>query len=328
MELVITILLVLALSLVLERLGRKVGVPSVVSLIITGLIFGTGFFRENLIEPNISIIFLLGNIGLFILMFLAGMETSWKMLKKEERDSAYIASFGFVVPFILGFSVFMLLGFSVLVSLIVGLSMSITAEATKARVLLDIKKLRTKVGSAMMGAGIIDDALGLLVFFVISLAHNLKNTDIFFTLGIIAAFFGGIFVQSLLDEKKVSSVKKILFLFVPFFFISMGVHFDFGSLVLNPFLLVLIVILAFAGKMLGVLLTKPFINFSFRKLFLIGWSMNSRGAIELAFALLAFKSGIISVELYSALVIMALVTTLVFPFVITKMIKKNPKIMD
>ena len=56
--------------------------------------------------------------------------------------------------------------------------------------------------------------------------------------------------------------------------------------------------------------------------------MNSRGAVELAIALIAFRSGLIPTELYSSLVIMALFTTLLFPFIIIRMIKKDSRIMN
>ena len=54
--------------------------------------------------------------------------------------------------------------------------------------------------------------------------------------------------------------------------------------------------------------------------------MNSRGAIELAIAFLAFKMGLINLTIFSALVAMTLITTLVFPIIFTKILKKNPKI--
>jgi len=56
--------------------------------------------------------------------------------------------------------------------------------------------------------------------------------------------------------------------------------------------------------------------------------MNSRGAIELAFALIAFRTDLISADIYSSLIIMALITTIAFPFVIAPIIRKNPRIMD
>jgi len=45
-------------------------------------------------------------------------------------------------------------------------------------------------------------------------------------------------------------------------------------------------------------------------------------------ALLAREYGLVSPEIFSALVAMAIVTTLAFPFVLAGEIKKNPLIMD
>ena len=101
-----------------------------------------------------------------------------------------------------------------------------------------------------------------------------------------------------------------------------------NSLVVNPVLLMSIIVIAIAGKMAGTFLTKPFTKFRWKQLYLIGWAMNSRGAVEMALALIAFRTKIIPLELYSSLVLMALVTTLIFPFMIMKMIRKDPKIMD
>jgi Kef-type K+ transport system membrane component KefB len=92
--------------------------------------------------------------------------------------------------------------------------------------------------------------------------------------------------------------------------------------------LLIIIGIAMAGKLAGTFLTKPFTKLNWKQLHLIGWGMNSRGAIELALALIAFRSALIPVELYSSLVIMALTTTLIFPFVITRMIKKEPGLMN
>ena len=123
--------------------------------------------------------------------------------------------------------------------------------------------------------------------------------------------------------------EKFLLIFViPFFFISMGIHFSFQSLILKPFLLLIIIIVAIAGKIFGVLLTKPFTKLSLKQLYLVGWGMNSRGAVELAVAFVAFRIGLLSAGIYSSLVIMALTTTLIFPFFIVPMVKKEPHIMD
>jgi len=56
--------------------------------------------------------------------------------------------------------------------------------------------------------------------------------------------------------------------------------------------------------------------------------MNSRGALELVLSLIAFRASLIPKSIYSSLVLMALITTGLFPFVITRIIKKNRKIMN
>jgi len=56
--------------------------------------------------------------------------------------------------------------------------------------------------------------------------------------------------------------------------------------------------------------------------------MNSRGAVELALLFIAFNLRILDTDIYSSLVIIALVTTLLFPFVVRSMIRKEPRIMN
>ncbi|MBW3017960.1 cation:proton antiporter, partial [Candidatus Woesearchaeota archaeon] len=273
------------------------------------------------------------DIALLCLMFLAGLESSWRALYEERKDAIVITIFAALIPFIIGFAVFKLLGFSLLVSSIVGICMSITAEATNARVLLDLSKLKTRVGAAMMDAGIFDDILGLSLFILITFllkAAYLKE-DLLIA-GAILAFFVGIIVQKTIGRNKNPILKFVekylLILLVPFFFISMGIHFEPSSIFTSPYLLIIIIAIAITGKLAGTFLTKPFTKFSWKQLHLIGWGMNSRGAIELALALIAFRSALIPAELYSSLVIMALTTTLIFPFIISRMIRKNPKLMN
>ena len=145
------------------------------------------------------------------------------------------------------------------------------------------------------------------------------------------AFFLGILTQKIVGRTHPHLLKleKILdFTLIPFFFVAVGLNFDFGKLLLNPLLLATILATAVAGKLIGTFLTKPFVNFNWKQLHLIGWAMNSRGAVELAFALIALNLNLISPKLYSALVVMALFTTLLFPLIFIRTVRQNPKIMN
>ena len=294
--------------------GRKIKIPSVVMLILAGLLFNVPFLKNLFILDNLKILSLLGYIGLFVLMFLAGLEVSWRQLYKEKKDATFIATFASIFPFILGTLVFYALKFSFLTSAMVGISMAITAEATKARVLIDLGKLRTRVGAAMMGAGIIDDIIGIGLFMVIALIFGSFSGESLATLGVVGCFFLGIISHRKIrrNATKKNAIEKILlFGIVPFFFISMGIRFDLNSLVLNPNILIVVVLLGLFGKIIGVFLTRNYTHFKPKQLLLIGWAMNSRGAIELALALIALNIGLLTVELYSSIIIMGLVTTLI-----------------
>jgi Kef-type K+ transport system membrane component KefB len=279
-----------------------------------------------------EIILQLGNLGFLTLMFLAGLEISWCLLYKERKEALVVAFFAALIPLVLGFSAFFALGFSLLTCLIIGISMSITAEATKARVLLELNKLDTEVGSLMMGAGIIDDVLGLLLFALVSYFFTGKaaTREFTLTLSAIGVFFLGIVVHKFVGRHKmfVSAAERFLILgVIPFFFISMGIHFSFQSLFVNTWILLVIVVLAVTGKIIGSMAAHAFTHLNWKQLYLVGWGMNSRGAVELALALLAFRAGLIERDVYSSLVIMALATTLIFPFVIKRMLKYNPDMM-
>ncbi|MCK4492234.1 MAG: cation:proton antiporter, partial [Candidatus Altiarchaeales archaeon] len=127
----------------------------------------------------------------------------------------------------------------------------------------------------------------------------------------------------------VENLKMITFgLIVPFFFISIGLHFDVQAIFLDPILLLLILIVATAGKILGSMILTFLSRFNLRQATLIGWGMNSRGTTELIIVEIARSSGLIPIEVFSAVVIMAILTTLAFPIVLKHEIQRYPLIME
>ncbi|MBW2998960.1 cation:proton antiporter [Candidatus Woesearchaeota archaeon] len=334
MNALITILAILLISNLIVYFFKKWIYPEIL-LILVGILLSTSFFKDVILGNNLQVLFHLGNFGLLFIMFIAGLESSWSYLYKEKHEAALIAIFSFLTPFLLGFMVFYSITNSFTIAFVVGICMSITAEAAKAKALLDVKKLKTRIGSAIMGAGILDDVFGLLlftslIFFTrVDLSTFLRHNALF--LGAILSYVFGLIVHKHIgrSHKHVGMFEKFISItLVPFFFISLGLIFDFSSLVLNPMLLGTVLLLAMAGKFMGVFFSGGFLNLGFKKLFLIGWAMNSRGAIEMVIAYIAYESNLIPIELFSSLLIMALITTLIFPFVIKRMVKTNKGIMN
>lgn len=116
------------------------------------------------------------------------------------------------------------------------------------------------------------------------------------------------------ERDSIKELNIITFSFIiPFFFIFMGLHFDFQQLIKFWPLATLIIGVAFIGKIIGALAAKPFTDFSWRQSLMMGWGMNARGAIELVIAEIARSKGLIPLEIYSAIVAMTILTTLAFP---------------
>jgi Kef-type K+ transport system membrane component KefB len=334
MELAFTLAFCVLTSFFFTWAARKLKVSAVVGLIAAGLVIGSSFLKPLMLEPNTDAVLFLGNLGLIFLMFLTGMEISWSNFRKEGKDAAAVSFFAAVTPFCMGAAVsYFAFGFSPLTSLTIGVCMSITAEAANARVMLEMRKLRTRVGSLMMGAGIIDDVFGISVFLVVSylFVHTFATSELMMLLLSIGAFFAGILANSCMGRESREAVlleRALLLFLVPFLFIAMGIEFNPQSLTLNPALVLAVVSIAIIGKICGSMLAKTVTDMSFRQLYLVGWGMNARGAIELAIAFIAFRLGLLETSVYSSLVIMALATTLIFPFFLRSAIKRDPGVME
>lgn len=125
------------------------------------------------------------------------------------------------------------------------------------------------------------------------------------------------------DHKiNVKNLELVTFtLFVPFFFINIGLNFDFAMMIANLPLVLIVLVVAILGKLLGAFAAKPFTDLSFKQLHVVGWAMNCRGLVELVIATFAYGAGLIPVEIFSALVAMAVVTTFLFPVMVKYLVK-------
>lgn len=98
-------------------------------------------------------------------------------------------------------------------------------------------------------------------------------------------------------------------IFSPLFFVSIGLHVDFVQN-FNPLLVGFVLILASVGKIAGSGLGAYFGGYSTRNALAIGFGMNARGAMEIILGIVALQFGLINEQLFVALVVMALVTSI------------------
>lgn len=98
--------------------------------------------------------------------------------------------------------------------------------------------------------------------------------------------------------------------FAPLFFVSIGLYVNIIDL-FDLRLVLLVLFLATAGKLVGAITGAFMGGLDWRNSLAVGVGMNARGAMEIVLSTLAYRAGIISQPLYVALILMALITSLV-----------------
>lgn len=148
---------------------------------------------------------------------------------------------------------------------------------------------------------------------------------------IVGAFLAGMFfhpqsvdppVYRRVEEQMSGITRGFL---APIFFVSVGLQLDFSAITATPLFLTALIIVALASKFVGAGLPALAIGLSRRESMMVGVGMGGRGAVELIVAGVALEAGIflqpsptppIVQSLYSAIVIMALITTLATPILL------------
>lgn len=102
----------------------------------------------------------------------------------------------------------------------------------------------------------------------------------------------------------------VTYIFAPIFFVSIGLEADFLANLNIPLILGVLVV-AFAGKFAGCFLGAYLGGLPRNEGLAIGFGMNARGAMEIILGLLALKFGVIQGEMFVALVILALLSSVI-----------------
>jgi len=132
----------------------------------------------------------------------------------------------------------------------------------------------------------------------------------------IHAVFGGFIVGVMVgDSKHLKEHNRAVIhefvtnIFAPVFFASLGLRADFAS-AFDLRLCTLVFVIATFAKVVGCTIGSRVGGFRWRQAASIGFGLNARGAMEIILALLALEAGLIKTQLFVALVVMALATSL------------------
>ena len=176
--------LILIFSKIFMKICKKLNLPSVIGMIVAGLLIGLISYIPNqdiLNETTQEGLGFLSKIGAILILFSAGLETDLKQIKSVGGPAVIITIAGVIVPMGLGFLVATLCngGFAnlthdaLLTNLFYGTILTATSVGITVQTLREMGKLNSRVGSTIVAAAIIDDVLGIIVLsFVLAFKGN------------------------------------------------------------------------------------------------------------------------------------------------------------
>jgi monovalent cation:proton antiporter-2 (CPA2) family protein len=157
--LVFELALILAASKIAGNISVRLGQPSVLGELLVGMLLGPsvlGLIHHSGILEEIS------EIGVILLMFMAGIETDLKEFMRSGKAATLVAVGGILVPLVGGYFLGEALGLSSRQSWFIGLLLSATSVSISVQTLKEMDRLQSREGTAILGAAVLDDILVML----------------------------------------------------------------------------------------------------------------------------------------------------------------------
>ena len=359
-------------------LSIRIGQPSVLGELLVGILLGPSLINLlnlSFIEHELAeTVAKLGELGVLLLMFLAGLELHLGELRQNMRVAALAGLMGVIVPVLLGWGTGALFGFEQSSALFLGLTLGATSVSISAQTLIELKVLRSRVGLSLLGAAVFDDILiilllsvflalqggtgstagillilvrmilflmasvlfglwalpwiirrishlpisqGLLtISLVIMLAYGIASEAFGGMAAITGAFLAGLMLARTPERERIElGVHALAYgLFVPVFFVNIGLSINLREFQTEALLLTLAVtVVAIAGKWIGSGWGAKLGGLTTPEATQLGAGMISRGEVGLIVASVGIQNGLMTDMEFSAIVVMILVTTLVTP---------------
>jgi len=223
LQLLLLLAIIIAVSKLASHLSdRYLHQPVVFGEILAGLLLGPTLFNIfgwpvfQAVNPESwrlhDHIEALAEIGVLLLMFIAGLETDLAQMRKVGATALWAAIGGVLLPLAGGIVISRLFGLGALESIFIGAVLTATSVSISAQTLMELGRLNSKEGSTILAAAVIDDVLGIIILsFVVAIAatRGLGGETQASLVGAITRLFG--------DGSVVLHVVVVLVLMAAFF---------------------------------------------------------------------------------------------------------------
>jgi Ca2+-transporting ATPase len=155
-------------TLLVGSLLSRIRIPVILSALFIGI--GVHYLPQAsvLTTPTYQTIFsFLSDLGVLFLLFYIGLQIEVRKMQELSGDIVLLTVLNTLIPFIFGMAAMLLFGYGWLIAFVIGMTRMPTAEAVIVPILDEFKMLKTKIGTYIIGAGILDDIIEVfLVAFV------------------------------------------------------------------------------------------------------------------------------------------------------------------
>lgn len=388
-------LLAAAIILIAAKTGGYIsirfGQPSVLGELLVGLLLGPTvinlfvgvpwFVGDTHLTDSLT---LFAEIGVLLLMFLAGLELELGELLRAGKVATLAGTLGVIVPLILGYLTALLFGMESTEAIFIGLALAPTSVSISAQTLMELGVLRSKVGLGLLGAAVLDDVLVVLALSVASVLFGVGGETgslwiilgrmVLFLVGatavglfvlprllrrvsklpvshvitafslivcllfawssealggvaaITGAFMAGLFLArtSFADRIEEGISAMAYGLFVPIFMVNIGLQANLREISGDLWLFAIVLTLvAIATKVIGSGGGALLAGFNRLDSLRLGTGMISRGEVGLIVASVALSQEMIQQEIFSVVVFMIIVGTLVTPLLLRQVYRED-----
>ncbi|MBB1063119.1 cation:proton antiporter [Limosilactobacillus fastidiosus] len=385
MEFIATLAGLLLATQLVAHLCRRVEIPEVIGQILVGIVAGPALL--NWVHLN-SMMNEFQEIGVIILMFIAGLESDLSLLKKYLKPAVIVAIIGVIVPIVLMAPASYFFGFTPLESMFIGVIFSATSVSISVAVLREFKRLDSREGATILGAAVADDIIGvILLSIMISVVNQAEGKTggqplwmilllqvLFFggtylvvkwlapylmhlserlltvaspsvmamiiclgmaaiadyvgLSGAVGSFFAGIAVGSTHRKETInrSFIPIGYAMFIPLFFVSVGLNMRVDRLSESIILVIVMTILACLTKLVGCGAGAYISGFDFNSSYVVGSGMIARGEMALITAQIGYQAHLLSPMYYSDVITVIIVATVLAPFILKHSLVKAREI--
>ena len=400
LQLLLLLAVVVSAAKLAGALANRVGQPAVFGEILIGLVLGPTVLNilgwpvfATPAEASagstalLPVLRDLSEIGVVLLMFVAGLETDIVGLRRVGKVAFWSAFGGVVLPFVGGAAVAVAFGLPLYwQGIFVGAILTATSVSISAQTLIELGALRSREGLTILGAAVIDDVIGIIVlsvvvagarasaggvdmsqivivavrmaaFFVVAVMAGRWLPHVFrwasalgvgqavLAAAVVLAFFyawtaeylggvaaitgayiaGVLVAQTEFKTQVDAGIHPLTYsMFVPVFFIGIGLQANGRELGDRAAFAVVLVVVAIVTKAVGCGVFARLFGFTAKESVRVGVGMISRGEVGLIVAGYGLTNGLIDRNVFSASVIMVLVTTMVTPPMLRIVFPRRP----